>query len=638
VPCQLSLVEHIKLVHMSTVASAHSSYYARRASPLEHLRADRVDASRTMVSPAASTRTAAPPGPRPQQHREERARQKARDFGCFFCVACDQPIRGVVCYCRGSACHFGCQEHAAFGEHWALQTFEDLHPCQDAALRNVRDATMTLHHEALPRLKQRIGRLGFETADLDKTLSWIQDEAPIIIHVDLKAFGDKLAADTHYRNQFETDVSRGCLSHSTRERWETDLFGDAYTGAHPVDRCKYGVLNVTNDPQGIRCCSQYGTSYLLLRNVRLRTTFAARDSGGIEISQLATVDYYAHVLEKYSDKELRAAVEVSTRRGLGRDSDVIRHYKEAQIHGEVRLSENVELIMAHPSLKSDCHKAMLKRLSKRCQAQVVWIETGSIGSATVYEAPYASDSDHDDDGEPLVESPKDTERSREEEELALAMEVSSLEAQEASRAAEAVKTAEDSDLEEALRQSCAVTVRSKAWAGEEERELEDASTRSAAEMQAASVDVIFTGTDHSTSLATDDDDDLGRAIRASLATVEEETCLRRSCVADDPDDDLARAIQASLTSRVGEEHVLKGSLDGDTRRLQTSWQSGAAATEVILAVRRAVRDGFDLKSLEAFEMEFEDSNGIVVRLTDDTVQDLPSTHHGSLRIFVKPVP
>jgi hypothetical protein len=83
-------------------------------------------------------------------------------------------------------------------------------------------------------------RLGFEPADIDKTLSWIRDEAPIIIHVDLKAFGDKLAADTHYRNQFETDVSRGCLSHSTRERWEQNLFGYAYDGARPADRCKYG--------------------------------------------------------------------------------------------------------------------------------------------------------------------------------------------------------------------------------------------------------------------------------------------------------------------------------------------------------------------------------------------------------------
>jgi len=494
---------------------------------------------------------------------------------------------------------------------------------------------MTLHHEALPRLKDRMARLGFEAGDLDKTLSWIRDEAPIIIHVDLKAFGDKLASDTHYRNQFETDVSRGCLSHSTRERWEMDLFGDAYNGARPVDRCKYGVLNVTHDPQGIRCCSQYGTSYLLLRNVRLRTTFAARDSGGIEISQLATVDYYAHVLEKYSDDELKAAVEVGTQRVLGRDSSVIRHYKEAQIHGEVRLSENVELIMAHPSLKNDRHQAMLKRLSERCQAQVVWIETDGIGPATHDDDPYASDTGYDDEGEPSVEPPKDTERSKEEEEMALAIELSSMEAQEASHAAEAMKTAEASDLHEALRQSRAEMATSAGWA-EDERELEDALRRSA-EMHVASVDTILTeslgnDTDHTPASAMDDD--LEQAIRASLAAAEEEASMRRSCVID-TDEDLARAIKASLTC-VGaeEERLLKTSFEGDTRRLHTSWQSGAIPADVIVAIRRAVRDGFDLKSLEAFEMEFEDSNGMVIRLTDDTVQDLP-TQHRSLRIFVK---
>jgi len=504
---------------------------------------------------------------------------------------------------------------------------------------------MTLHHEALPRLKDRMRRLGFEPADIDKTLSWIRDEAPIIIHVDLKAFGDKLAADTHYRNQFETDVSRGCLSHSTRERWEQHLFGYAYDGACPADRCKYGVLNVTHDPQGVRCCAQYGTSYLLLRNVRLRTTFAARDSGGIEISQLATVDYYAHVLEKYSDEELRAAVEVGTRRVLGRDSEVIRHYKEAQIHGEVRLSDHVELIMAHPSLKSDCHKAMLKRLSDRCQAQVVWIETDGIGSS--YDAPYASDSGHDDDDEPVVEPPRDAERSKEEEELALAIEVSSLEAQEASRVAEALKTAEDTDLKEAMRQSCAGMARSGTWAGDEEQELEDALMRSAAELHVASVDGILTepgrkDTRNATASVTDDDDDINQAIRASLAAAEDETSLRRSCVVDEVDEDLARAIQASLTSvrveEVEEEHVLKASLDGDMRRLHSSWTSSAAAEDVVLAIRRAVRDGFNLKSMDEFDIEFEDSDGIMVRLTDSTVQDVPSTQHGSLRIFVTSVP
>jgi hypothetical protein len=44
---------------------------------------------------------------------------------------------------------------------------------------------------------------------------------------------------------------------------------------------KYGVLNIVNDPQGVKSCYMYGHSYLVLKNVRLRSTFSSRDSGGM---------------------------------------------------------------------------------------------------------------------------------------------------------------------------------------------------------------------------------------------------------------------------------------------------------------------------------------------------------------------
>merc|ERR550525_1996508 len=97
--------------------------------------------------------------------------------------------------------------------------------------------------------------------------------------------------------------------------WEDELFGGAYRGANAFDRCKYGVLNVTNDPQGVRCCAPvYGSSYFLLKGVRLRTTLSAEDSAGLHASELATVDRYAHVLARYTDEELQATLEVGTRR------------------------------------------------------------------------------------------------------------------------------------------------------------------------------------------------------------------------------------------------------------------------------------------------------------------------------------
>ncbi len=48
----------------------------------------------------------------------------------------------------------------------------------------------------------------------------------------------------------------------------------------PSERVKYGVLNIVNDAGGVACCASYGKSFLVLKEVRLRTTFANQDTGG----------------------------------------------------------------------------------------------------------------------------------------------------------------------------------------------------------------------------------------------------------------------------------------------------------------------------------------------------------------------
>ena len=56
------------------------------------------------------------------------------------------------------------------------------------------------------------------------------------------------------------------------------MFNKIYAKSDGFERVKYGVLNVINDANGVQCCSQYGDSYLQLKDVRLRCTFAAKDS------------------------------------------------------------------------------------------------------------------------------------------------------------------------------------------------------------------------------------------------------------------------------------------------------------------------------------------------------------------------
>jgi len=262
-----------------------------------------------------------------------------------------------------------------------LQELLALKPCQASAILSIRKKCVGLNREFGPILLTRADDLGFSAEDVRATLRYIREEAPLLIHLDIEKHGERLLLDSHYRNMFETTVTDDNIHATSRLAWEAKLFGSAYSEAEPFERCKYGVLNVTNDPLGVRCCAPvYGSSYLLLKGVRLRTTFAAEDSAELEASELATVDAYAHVLSRYADPELRAALEVGTRQRLGVTSLTILAYKEAQIHGEVRLKDHVELVMAHPSV-SDTGKQLCERLAVHCNAPLVWMDANDEAEA-----------------------------------------------------------------------------------------------------------------------------------------------------------------------------------------------------------------------------------------------------------------
>merc|ERR1712151_653382 len=67
----------------------------------------------------------------------------------------------------------------------------------------------------------------------------------------------------------------------------------------------------------------------------------------------ASCEWYAHVLEKYTDLELRAVVEVALGHRLCGDSAVLDTakggYKEVQVHGELAFADHIEVVVLHPS-------------------------------------------------------------------------------------------------------------------------------------------------------------------------------------------------------------------------------------------------------------------------------------------------
>lgn len=243
--------------------------------------------------------------------------------------------------------------------HSEQAVVKSLKVCQQNALSHVRDMATVSHTEALAALVAKCEVQGYPLEKLWAALTWIRDMAPVIIHLDLDRVGESLEADTFYRNQFETHTSGGILNYPRRIGWERDLFGGAYDGAEGHERPKYGVLDVMNDYRGVLNCQHYGRSYLVLKNARLRCTFAPEDSAGLCASQLAVVDQYAHVLLEFSDTELHEIMRVASApegsaERIG-DSERLEccHYTEAQIHGAIDLGKHVERLVVHEDHRRD---------------------------------------------------------------------------------------------------------------------------------------------------------------------------------------------------------------------------------------------------------------------------------------------
>uniref|UniRef100_A0A7S1G8D8 Uncharacterized protein n=1 Tax=Bicosoecida sp. CB-2014 TaxID=1486930 RepID=A0A7S1G8D8_9STRA len=253
-----------------------------------------------------------------------------------------------------------------------------LTPKQARAMKHVVTKAGKESEAAMAALIKAAAKVGsFSRADVMRTLKYIRDEAPIIVHIHLDRLIDKLVADTHLRNQFETGTSCGSLNSQMRVDWENRLFGGVYGSVDDTkgfERVKYGVLNVVNDPKGISCARQYGSSYLVLRGVRLRCSFADRDSSCVT-TKLACCESYAHVLSSFSPAELKATLEVGTRRKDWHDSSVISIYKELQIHGEVTWAEHVTALRVNPAHRdNEALMAKIRRFCEHNDIELLWAE------------------------------------------------------------------------------------------------------------------------------------------------------------------------------------------------------------------------------------------------------------------------
>jgi hypothetical protein len=145
-----------------------------------------------------------------------------------------------------------------------------------------------------------------------------------------------LADEGVLRAQFETGTSNGGLTAyvgGDRWKWESRIFGAAYDSADAGERPKYGALNFRR-----RLCGgsvRFGSAHFRLTADALqRATFCYPDSF------FEPCDF--GVAARMGLIELARAHE----------GDALDDYIEAQVHGPVRLDQDVEALVLDPSFKN----------------------------------------------------------------------------------------------------------------------------------------------------------------------------------------------------------------------------------------------------------------------------------------------
>jgi hypothetical protein len=180
-----------------------------------------------------------------------------------------------------------------------------------------------------------------------------------------------------YRSQFETRISGGGLTAhpgGDRDRWEHAMFGGAYhaPGATAADRPRYGGLNLWNLLDG--ACPGFGSCHLRLRPAALeRATLIYGDSVS-EPADIGVADalepVLAPLLESRDDPAAFArGLLAGFAPAMARD---LYDYVEAQVHGVVRLDEDVEAVVVDGAFAGTPTAGLLAAAAERHGFALEW--------------------------------------------------------------------------------------------------------------------------------------------------------------------------------------------------------------------------------------------------------------------------
>jgi hypothetical protein len=212
----------------------------------------------------------------------------------------------------------------------------------------------------------------------------------------MKSVAEALLEQGIYKSQFETFLSNGSVSAypgGERDLWEKRIFGGAYhlESTTNKQRPKYGALNLMLHPDGPT--PRFGSCYFLLSpKVSYRSTYTYLDShqdpkekgtyeefdiilaalleevflrdfaiGERNLTPTRLIHHLLHNLEK---PFMDPANKEPTRN--------LNHYIEAQVHGDISLKDDVEVLVADPSFKDTNVGRTLEQICLKYSIDLYW--------------------------------------------------------------------------------------------------------------------------------------------------------------------------------------------------------------------------------------------------------------------------
>ena len=277
-----------------------------------------------------------------------------------------------------------------------------LHASQTAALEHVTRQARLRRELVREQLREVLAMSDIASEDYERGLQSIRDHARVLLHFhpdrpddQLRSVAQNLLACGCYKSQFETQLSNGSVSAfpgGARDEWERKLFGGAYhgEGVSSAHRPKYGALDLLRHGDG--ASPRFGSCYFVLAPaVSARSTFTYLDShqdplqkGTLEaLDDVLTALFHDAFSREWAlgEPELRPArlleqllrlsepYAAPAARAPRRNLD---HYIEAQVHGEIRLERDVELLVADPSVQGTETGEILQELAERYAFRLLW--------------------------------------------------------------------------------------------------------------------------------------------------------------------------------------------------------------------------------------------------------------------------